>query len=350
MIARDPYATRIDPLIAPGCSLVELVEAVRSLDYGRPSDRSVKGMLRERRGTCATKHLFLAEVLAERFPETDPQIVHRVFRLGQGRARELFGERAANAVPEEGLVDVHRYLSAVVDGRRIVIDATFPGDPWDGSSSLPLACGPGRDYLAGGDPDAEKRALEAEHCDPAVRDPFIAALAGSGGQPLADEPIRIVAYDTGWPERFEKECTQLEEAIGPWVFGGIHHVGSTAVPGLDAKPIIDILVGVEDLETSRACFGPLAELRYQYAPYRAEEMHWFCKPDPSRRTHHLHLVPVGSRRYKEELRFRDLLRANSTIADEYGVLKRNLARRFTNDREGYTEAKAGFISQILNGG
>ena len=166
------------------------MEAVRSLDYGRPSDRSVKAMLRERRGTCSTKHLFLAEALEERFPETEPQIVHRVYRLDRETARELFGDRGANAVPEEGLIDVHRYLTAVVGDRRIVIDATFPGTPWDGRSPLPLACGPGEDHPAGADPDAEKRALEDEHCDPAVREPLIAALAAPSGE----EPIRIVPY------------------------------------------------------------------------------------------------------------------------------------------------------------
>ena len=130
---------------------------------------------------------------------------------------------------------------------------------------------------------------------------------------------------------------------------GIHHVGSTAVPGLAAKPIIDILVGVEDLESSRACFDPLAGLGYLYAPYRVEEMHWFCKPDPKHRTHHLHLVPVGSRRYEEELAFRERLRADRTLADEYADLKRSLADRFRDDREAYTDAKAEFIRRALNG-
>jgi hypothetical protein len=153
---------------------------VRALAYGRPSDRSVEGMLCERRGTCSTKHLFLAQTLAECLPETEPLIVHRVYRLDRTRARELFDTRVADVVPEDGLVDVHRYLTIVVDGRRITIDATFPGPPWDGCSPLPLACGSGRDYPAGEDPDAEKRALEAKHCDPAVREPFIAALASAG--------------------------------------------------------------------------------------------------------------------------------------------------------------------------
>jgi len=136
-------------------------------------------------------------------------------------------------------------------------------------------------------------------------------------------------------------------AIGEWAVGGIHHVGSTAVPGLDAKPVVDILVGVADLETSRACFEPLAALDYVHAPYRAAEMHWFCKPHPSRRTHHLHLVPRGSRRYREELAFRDHLRADREAAERYAALKRRLASRLGDDREAYTEAKGDFIRAAL---
>jgi GrpB-like predicted nucleotidyltransferase (UPF0157 family) len=119
------------------------------------------------------------------------------------------------------------------------------------------------------------------------------------------------------------------------------------VPGLEAKPIIDILVGVEDLETSRRCFEPLAGLEYLYAPYRAEEMHWFCKPEPARRTHHLHLAPVGGRRYADELAFRDRLRADPAVAADYAALKRDLAARFAEDREAYTDAKSDFIRSAL---
>jgi hypothetical protein len=134
-------------------------------------------MLRERRGTCSTKHVFLAQILAERFPQSQPQIVHRVYRLERERAQRLFGAAVADAIPPEGLVDVHRYLTISVDGQRLTIDATFPGDPWDGHSPMPLACGLGDDFPAGQRPDDEKRALEARYCDPALREPFIAALA-----------------------------------------------------------------------------------------------------------------------------------------------------------------------------
>jgi GrpB-like predicted nucleotidyltransferase (UPF0157 family) len=175
----------------------------------------------------------------------------------------------------------------------------------------------------------------------------VTALDGEDGDRWIDEPVRIAAYDRRWPARFEQERAALEDAIGEWAVGGIHHVGSTAVPGLDAKPIVDILVGVESLPAARACFEPLAKLGYLHAPYRPEEMHWFCKPHPSQRTHHLHLAPVGSRRYEEELAFRDLLRSDRETAAAYAALKNRLAVRFADDREAYTEAKAEFIRVAL---
>jgi GrpB-like predicted nucleotidyltransferase (UPF0157 family) len=162
-----------------------------------------------------------------------------------------------------------------------------------------------------------------------------------------DEPVQVLPYDPAWPESFERERVALEEAIGTWAIGGIHHVGSTAVPGLDAKPIIDILVGVETLESSRACFEPLNGLNYLYSPYLSEQMHWFCKPHPRRRTHHLHLVPGDGKRFADELAFRDRLLDDPGTAEEYATLKRDLAARFHDDRESYTAAKADFIRAVL---
>jgi GrpB-like predicted nucleotidyltransferase (UPF0157 family) len=76
-------------------------------------------------------------------------------------------------------------------------------------------------------------------------------------------------------------------------------------------------------------------------------MHWFCKPDPARRTHHLHVVPVDSQRFRDELAFRDFLRGHGTVASEYGALKRALAKQFEHDREAYTAAKADFVQATL---
>ncbi|MGI8511029.1 MAG: GrpB family protein [Solirubrobacteraceae bacterium] len=154
-------------------------------------------------------------------------------------------------------------------------------------------------------------------------------------------------YDARWPARFEAERSALETALGDRLVGGVHHVGSTAVPGLDAKPIVDILAGVDALATTRHCVEMLERVGWCYAPYRTREMHWFCKPDPSRRTHHLHLVPVGSPRFRAELAFRDHLRANPGDAAEYATLKRRLAARHGADREAYTEGKTEFIRAIL---
>jgi adenylate cyclase class IV len=170
----------LDPdkaMFAPDATLVEMVEAVRAIPYGRPSDRTVSGMLRERRGTCSTKHLFLARVLAARFPDTEPAVVHRVYTLRRDSASKLFGASVADAIPDDGLVDVHRYLEVTLRGQRVIIDVTFPGPCWDGFSPLPLACGAGTDFPAGDDPDAAKRALEERHCELAIRERFIATLS-----------------------------------------------------------------------------------------------------------------------------------------------------------------------------
>jgi GrpB-like predicted nucleotidyltransferase (UPF0157 family) len=165
---------------------------------------------------------------------------------------------------------------------------------------------------------------------------------------MQDEPIRVVPYDPGWPAMFEAERAELEARTGPWITGGIHHVGSTSVPGLPAKPVIDILAGVETLDGSRPCIEKVASLGYLYAPYRGDVMHWFCKPHPERRTHHLHLIPVGSPRYLDELAFRDALRADPELAARYAALKLDLAAQFGDDREAYTEHKGPFVREVLS--
>jgi GrpB-like predicted nucleotidyltransferase (UPF0157 family) len=160
-------------------------------------------------------------------------------------------------------------------------------------------------------------------------------------------PIEIVPYDGSWLARFADEREALVKVLRPWLFGPIEHVGSTAVPGLAAKPVIDIMAGVETLEASRAAIARLETLGYCYFPYKPEVMHWFCKPSQKMRTHHLHLVPVHSALWAERLRFRDALRADTELARAYAELKLELAARFRDDREAYTEAKAPFIRAVL---
>lgn len=164
---------------------------------------------------------------------------------------------------------------------------------------------------------------------------------------MTDERVRLVPHDPGWAGRFEEEAARLRATIGPWITGGVHHIGSTSVPGLDAKPVIDIAVGVESLAASRPCIERLRALDYLHAPYRAEVMHWLCKPDPARRTHHLHLVPTGTRWLEDEILFRDQLRARPDLAASYAGLKHRLAREHPDDRDAYTDAKADFIGSVL---
>jgi GrpB-like predicted nucleotidyltransferase (UPF0157 family) len=158
---------------------------------------------------------------------------------------------------------------------------------------------------------------------------------------LRDAPVEVVEYDPGWPAAYAAERERLASLLGEGV--ELHHFGSTAVPGLAAKPVIDMIALVDDLE------APIAALvqrgGYQYPPaYNATLTHrrFLCYPTAAHRTHHLHLVdrPVELER---RLRFRDRLRAERTLADEYVALKRALAERYRDDREAYTEAKGEFI-------
>ena len=165
------------------------------------------------------------------------------------------------------------------------------------------------------------------------------------GQP----PVVIEPYDPAWPSMFEAEMAALPPVLGPWLAGPIEHIGATAVPGLPAKPVIDIMAGVRDLPSSVGAIEALAPLSYCYFDYRADVMHWFCKPSDIERTHHLHMVPFESPLWRERLAFRDRLRRDDAVCDAYRDLKLKLAADFTDDREAFTEAMAGFIRSVLGG-
>ena len=159
--------------------------------------------------------------------------------------------------------------------------------------------------------------------------------------------VRIVPYDPAWPALFQQERLLLQEALGEWLAGPVEHFGSTAVPGLAAKPVIDIMAAVDSLQASRPAIEAAGRLGYVYYPYRPDDMHWFCKPSAAFRTHHLHLVPFNSRLWIERLAFRDCLRRDPATAAEYAALKVQLATQFEFDRESYTEAKGPFIRRVI---
>ena len=161
-----------------------------------------------------------------------------------------------------------------------------------------------------------------------------------------DAAVHIVPYDSTWPRAFEVERARLATILGPWLAGPIEHIGSTAVPGLTAKPVIDIMAGVQALETSRPAIAAATELGYRYWPYQADIEHWFCKPSPAFRTHHLHLIPVGTPQWLRPIAFRNYLRAHAQVAHEYAVLKQRLAQEHRLDRERYTDSKRPFMDRV----
>jgi GrpB-like predicted nucleotidyltransferase (UPF0157 family) len=166
---------------------------------------------------------------------------------------------------------------------------------------------------------------------------------------VEDESIVLVQYDPEWPSRFETERALLARVLAPWLTGGIHHVGATAVPGLAAKPMIDIVAGVRDLDESRAAFDPLREEGYLHAPHRPGIAHHFAKPSArlSEATHGVHLTEPGSDLWRERLSFRDALRADAALAAEYEALKLRLAQEHRNDISSYTAGKRVFVARVL---
>ncbi len=165
---------------------------------------------------------------------------------------------------------------------------------------------------------------------------------------VVQAPIEVVPYDPTWIAAFEREKQFLETLLAPWRRGPIEHVGSTAVVGLCAKPVIDVMAGVVSLAESLPAKDALRDAGYQYSEYKADVMHWFCKPSFAFRTHHLHLIPFESPLWNARLRFRDALRADPALRAEYAALKLELAKRFELDREAYTDAKSPFIERVLS--
>lgn len=160
----------------------------------------------------------------------------------------------------------------------------------------------------------------------------------------------IVQYDPEWPRLFEAERALLERALRPWLDRGIHHVGSTAVPGLAAKPIIDMIAGVRELEAARAAFEPLRALGYRYHEHRPEA-HAFSKPESAadwwEQTHHLHLTEPGSDLWRERLAFRDALQADPALAAEYQEWKLNHAVTTAQPTNAYTGGKRALVARVL---
>jgi GrpB-like predicted nucleotidyltransferase (UPF0157 family) len=166
---------------------------------------------------------------------------------------------------------------------------------------------------------------------------------------VSDDGIVIVEYDARWPSAFAAEAKRIEGAARGLLVG-IEHVGSTSVPGLAAKPVIDIMGGVRTLADADAAVPRIVAIGYEYVRKWEDEMperRYFVRRVKGVRTHHLHVVETGSDFWRDHLLFRDHLRTHPVDVIRYAALKHDLAESLGEDREAYTDAKAEFIEACL---
>jgi GrpB-like predicted nucleotidyltransferase (UPF0157 family) len=165
---------------------------------------------------------------------------------------------------------------------------------------------------------------------------------------MPDQPVQIVEYDTGWQVSFVEQSALVEVFLQPWLAGPVEHVGSTSVPGLAAKPVVDLLAPVHSLDSARAAVKILEADGWLFW---AEDPHryrlWFLRPRPEQRTHHLYLIERDDPHVVALLAFRDALRADPALRQEYAQLKIQLAAQHRHDRAAYTDAKTTFVQQTL---
>ena len=157
--------------------------------------------------------------------------------------------------------------------------------------------------------------------------------------------VILAEYDENWAVEFENERNAIQRAITDYKIG-IEHVGSTSVESLCAKPIIDILIGIERFNDGFECVTDLEAIGYESKGENGVPgRHFFAKGNP--RTHHIHMVEMNSNFWNEHLLFRNYLRNNSEARIQYSELKKELALKYENDREKYTSSKAEFIKEII---
>ena len=162
-----------------------------------------------------------------------------------------------------------------------------------------------------------------------------------------DPAVRIVEYDPAWPGMAAAEIARIGAAVGEEVGVRIEHVGSTAVPGLAAKPIVDLQLSVSDLGARSLYVEPLEGLGYLFAPDPASpDFHFFGLPAARPRTHHLHVCAAGSEDERRHLAVRDYLRAHPDEVSAYAELKRGLVAGAPGDRLAYIKGKDSYVSDL----
>lgn len=161
-----------------------------------------------------------------------------------------------------------------------------------------------------------------------------------------DPAVRIVEHNPAWAVRAHDELRRLTQALGPLV-ARLEHIGSTSVPGLAAKPIIDLQLSVAAIEPRARYLGPLERLGYLFVPApQSPDHHFFAKPSARPRSYHLHVWHVGSEHECRHLAVRDFLRAHSDEAVQYAAVKREVAREHPQDRLAYIAGKQDYVGDL----
>ena len=164
-----------------------------------------------------------------------------------------------------------------------------------------------------------------------------------------DQPVSLVPHDPGWASAFEAERTRLTAAL-PDTFVDVVHIGSTSIEGICAKPIIDLLAGVRTIDDVFTLHDALCASGYTTSKdfnRTLTDRQFYMRHADGHRTHHLHIVVHDSQTWRDRIVFRDRLRADPQLRARYQSLKSDLAARYADVRESYTEGKSAFIQSAI---
>lgn len=166
----------------------------------------------------------------------------------------------------------------------------------------------------------------------------------------AFETIEIKKPDPKWKDKGIREMKEIHTSLSAFGVKHVEHIGSTSIPNLPAKPIIDLMAAVPSLEFINKIVNTLNSHDWHYVPPELDKQPWrrfFVKVKNDKRVAHLSLLSEGEERWNNLLTFRDKLRTNAKLTNEYAALKHQLAQEFNDDRERYTEAKTEFINKVI---
>jgi GrpB-like predicted nucleotidyltransferase (UPF0157 family) len=238
--------------------------------------------------------------------------------------------------------------------RQAGVDPGDPADPGEAWRKLHARFGRRATLVDRYALEAAHRGLTPEQLDPELRarltdDVLRAHFPGiefvAGSERVIQDRIEVVECDARWPRRFEHWRRRLKSALGP-VAPRIDHIGSTAVPGLAAKPVIYIQISVGDVSAEAAYVAPI-ELEGVALRMREPEHRYFRPAGDLPREVQIHVCEIGSRWERDHLLFRDYLRGDAGTREAYAMLKRGVAKRYRDDRVAYTEAKTAFIADAM---